>query len=301
MGLFNRPHMSGTHLGEGEIHAWLDGALSATAAERVESHIAECGTCREAVAEARGFIAASSRILSALDAVPSGVIPAATRVRARGRMQRITAWPVSAIAAAIVVAVGVAVVARRVPTRGADRPPAAVPRAVPATPSVPPSAPSIAPAAAVPAPPSSRVATSHPPGPRAASAQAVPPMGEPSSAEERAVAMPAAPAPMPVPAPSVAAEATDAAVSAKAVPKGTVGGTGPVANMQSIRLMGISPVAAGARGSAGTPRLIVPGCDSAVRKAAADSSVSPSIPTDSTVTRDSVAQRDSVSGARRCP
>lgn len=63
------------HLDEGTIHAWLDEALPPDETTRVATHVAECETCAQAVAEARGFIAASSRILSALDEVPAGVIP----------------------------------------------------------------------------------------------------------------------------------------------------------------------------------------------------------------------------------
>src|ERR1700694_4380517 len=65
------------HLDEGTIHSWLDGALSADEAARVEAHIKECPQCAAAVAEARGFIAASSRILTALDNAPRGVVPVA--------------------------------------------------------------------------------------------------------------------------------------------------------------------------------------------------------------------------------
>jgi hypothetical protein len=63
------------HPDEGTIHAWLDGALAPDEALRVEAHVQGCETCGAAIAEARGFIAASSRILSALDDVPSAVIP----------------------------------------------------------------------------------------------------------------------------------------------------------------------------------------------------------------------------------
>jgi hypothetical protein len=59
------------HLDEGTIHAWLDGALSPGAAASAETHVASCRSCADAVAEARGLIAASSRILTALDDVPS--------------------------------------------------------------------------------------------------------------------------------------------------------------------------------------------------------------------------------------
>jgi anti-sigma factor RsiW len=63
------------HLDEGTIHAWLEGALPPDEAALVEEHVAGCDECAAAVAEARGLIAASSRILTALDDVPSGVIP----------------------------------------------------------------------------------------------------------------------------------------------------------------------------------------------------------------------------------
>jgi hypothetical protein len=64
------------HPDEGTIHSWLDGALSADEAARVEAHVKDCPECAVAVAEARGFIAAASRILTALDNAPRGVIPA---------------------------------------------------------------------------------------------------------------------------------------------------------------------------------------------------------------------------------
>ena len=63
------------HFDEGTIHAWLDGALAPDEAARVESAAESCAECGARVAEARGLIAASSRILSSLDAVPAGVIP----------------------------------------------------------------------------------------------------------------------------------------------------------------------------------------------------------------------------------
>jgi anti-sigma factor RsiW len=66
------------HLDEGTIHAWLDGELPPAEGEALEAHIAECEQCAAAVAEARGFVAASSRILTALDTVPGGVLPGAS-------------------------------------------------------------------------------------------------------------------------------------------------------------------------------------------------------------------------------
>lgn len=69
------------HPEEGIIHAWLDGELPAEEAAALEAHIAACADCSAKVAEARGLIAASSRIVSALDIVPGGVIPAAKPAR----------------------------------------------------------------------------------------------------------------------------------------------------------------------------------------------------------------------------
>ena len=88
------------HLDEGTIHSWLDGALSADEAAWVEAHVKDCAQCQAAVAEARGFIAASSRILTALDNAPRAVIPAAAP---RKRIDPIV-W--RAAATVLVVAVG---------------------------------------------------------------------------------------------------------------------------------------------------------------------------------------------------
>jgi hypothetical protein len=63
------------HLDEGTIHAWLDGALPPDEAAAVQAHTTECADCAATVAEARGFIAGASRILTALDDVPGGVVP----------------------------------------------------------------------------------------------------------------------------------------------------------------------------------------------------------------------------------
>ena len=94
------------HLDEGTIHSWLDGALSADEAARAEAHAKECQQCAAAVAEARGFIAASSRILTALDNAPRGVIPAAAPARRIDPM----VWRIAATV--MVVAAGTLVVFR---------------------------------------------------------------------------------------------------------------------------------------------------------------------------------------------
>jgi anti-sigma factor RsiW len=63
------------HPDEGTIHAWLDGELPEDQANEIAAHASDCPECSALVAEARGLIAASTRILTALDNVPAGVIP----------------------------------------------------------------------------------------------------------------------------------------------------------------------------------------------------------------------------------
>ena len=101
------------HPDEGTIHAWLDGALDAEEAARVEQHAAECAACANAVAEARGLVAGASRILSALDDAPGGVVPrsatfadsrSARPARSRWGVLRMT--PVRAAAAAMLIVAG---------------------------------------------------------------------------------------------------------------------------------------------------------------------------------------------------
>lgn len=94
------------HPDEGTIHSWLDGALSADEAARVEAHVKECSQCAAAVAEARGFIAGASRILTALDNAPRGVIPAVAPKK------RIDPWVLRVAATVLVVAAGTLVVVR---------------------------------------------------------------------------------------------------------------------------------------------------------------------------------------------
>ena len=120
------------HPDEGTIHAWLDGALAPAEAKRIEEHVASCESCGAAVAEARGLIAAASRILTALDDVPAGVIPmgeggasgtsgtgdqlAALRARRAAAERRPSRWArpgVVAAAAIVFVAAGTMLVVQR--------------------------------------------------------------------------------------------------------------------------------------------------------------------------------------------
>ncbi len=134
------------HLDEGQIHAWLDGAVDDGEAARIEAHVAACAVCAAEVATARGLIAGASRILLALDSVPGGVIPAqaganvssaesgstpskavdlahvrATRQSA-GRHLRWLTRPSVRIAAGLLLAVGIGAIATRDDDQvGADR------------------------------------------------------------------------------------------------------------------------------------------------------------------------------------
>jgi hypothetical protein len=90
------------HVDDGTIHAWLDGAFDEVNAHAVSVHVTACATCSAAVAEARGLLAGSSRILRALDDVPAGVVPADDVRRTAARMmlgeevaasRSIAAWP----------------------------------------------------------------------------------------------------------------------------------------------------------------------------------------------------------------
>lgn len=115
------------HLDEGIIHSWLDGALSVEEAARAEAHVASCSACADAVAEARGLIAASSRILTALDNVPNvrGAGEAQEkRWKGAGTRRSLTTWLVReriAAVMALVVAGGALAVVLTRPTQQASQ------------------------------------------------------------------------------------------------------------------------------------------------------------------------------------
>src|SRR5229473_3365440 len=98
------------HLDEGTIHAWLDGELSPSDAEQIEAHTRECAECAQRVAEARGLIAASTRILNALDNVPSGVVPSVATPIAPARTRRWYDRTDLRAAAAVLFAVGASLI-----------------------------------------------------------------------------------------------------------------------------------------------------------------------------------------------
>jgi len=107
---------------EGLIHTWLDGECSADEAAEIERLVATDPAWAAAVAEARGLIAASSRIVSALDAVPhampaeeraapdtAAIAPAAPEVPVRAPY-RVRPW--MKMAAGVVLVVGTAYAVR---------------------------------------------------------------------------------------------------------------------------------------------------------------------------------------------
>jgi hypothetical protein len=104
---------------EGMIHAWLDGELEAETAARVAKLVEEDVEWGAAAAEARGLIAASSRILEALDTVPGDVIPAGSRAAPMGgsaaprdRNHRFAVRPWMRVAAGLALVAGTAYVVR---------------------------------------------------------------------------------------------------------------------------------------------------------------------------------------------
>ncbi len=116
---------------EGLIHEWLDGQLDEATSARFEALVTTSPAFAARVAEARGFMAASSRILSALDDVPGGVLPAARAPRessddgtvrsmqaardARPSVRRFTWQRLIGVAALLAVAVTGTLVLQRTP------------------------------------------------------------------------------------------------------------------------------------------------------------------------------------------
>src|SRR4051812_18468085 len=104
------------HLDEGTIHAWLDDALPADEASRVEQHARDCAACAALVADARGMIAGAARIVRALDIVPGGVVPrargAATPSRSLWHSLHLTPFR-AALAASLMIAAASLTVVRR--------------------------------------------------------------------------------------------------------------------------------------------------------------------------------------------
>lgn len=97
---------------EGPIHQWLDGECTREESARIEALVASDPAWAAAVAEARGLIAASSRIVGALDAVPRATPSAAPSAASAPRQRRraVPSW--AGLAAGLVLVAGTAYVLR---------------------------------------------------------------------------------------------------------------------------------------------------------------------------------------------
>lgn len=117
---------------EGLIHTWLDGECSPDEAARIERLVATDPDWAAAVAEARGLVAASARIVQALDVVPKAM-PAGSRA-APASLRRVPfrVRPWMRVAAGLVLVVGTSYLLRDEPSP--LEPTAAVDLAPPASP-----------------------------------------------------------------------------------------------------------------------------------------------------------------------
>ncbi len=70
------------HPDKGLLQAWLDDAFDVATATQVQAHVNGCAGCQGEVATLRGYTAAASRILGALDDTPGGVVPRADTEKA---------------------------------------------------------------------------------------------------------------------------------------------------------------------------------------------------------------------------
>lgn len=100
---------------EGLIHTWLDGECTPDEAARIERLIATDPAWAAAVAEARGLVAASSRIVQALDAVPTAMPVGSRAAPAAVRQRAFRVRPWMQVAAGLVLVAGTAYVLREEP------------------------------------------------------------------------------------------------------------------------------------------------------------------------------------------
>lgn len=89
-----------SHVDEGTLHAYLDGECSGAEVTELEQHLAGCAPCRNALAEARGFLKESDSLVLALDVAGPATKSSVTAPVSR-RNPRLTtlAWAASIIAA----------------------------------------------------------------------------------------------------------------------------------------------------------------------------------------------------------
>lgn len=100
---------------EGLIHTWLDGECSPEESARIEQLVATDPAWAAAVAEARGLIAASSRIVGALDAVPRAMPSGSRAAPARVSRPGFRVRPWMGMAAGLALLAGTAYVLNDAP------------------------------------------------------------------------------------------------------------------------------------------------------------------------------------------
>ena len=113
------------HVDEGTLHAYLDGELSSADRKTVETHLAECASCRATLAEARALLERASALLGS---VRPAVRPAPPFDQLRPRASQRARWHVRtpvAWAASIVLAVALGYYLREPGTAGAPGAPGA--------------------------------------------------------------------------------------------------------------------------------------------------------------------------------
>ena len=95
-----------SHVDDGMLHAYLDGALSALDAVRVERHVADCAACQQRLDSARVLVQRAARLLEWASPPADRAAPALAQLRPYSipRWRAPVAW-----AATIVIALGIGV------------------------------------------------------------------------------------------------------------------------------------------------------------------------------------------------
>lgn len=92
-----------SHVDEGTLHAYLDGALPSSERAAVEAHLAQCTTCRAALAESRALLERASALLGSARPVERPVPPfeqiRRTPKRSPWRVRTSFAWAASLVLA----------------------------------------------------------------------------------------------------------------------------------------------------------------------------------------------------------
>ncbi len=100
-----QPALSATCLGQLELASYLDGRRSAAEVESIETHLAVCRECREAVADARLIIAAAARAPERVIESAQALVSAQSQP-SLGLKWRTARWPLAAAASVAICVFG---------------------------------------------------------------------------------------------------------------------------------------------------------------------------------------------------